>query len=121
MGVLLAVVCFMAAAGGVLCFTMFLVQRQDPNDWLSGHKGWGIGFVACALLYAIFKISRYRHAMKTSCPLCHGNFFMEKNCHMNRDAHRIGFFSYSTTVILDLLFTGTYVCMYCGTPFRLRK
>ncbi len=120
-GVLLATVCFLSALSVITSLACFLIYRKDPNDWLSGHQGWGLAFVASVLVYAFFKIWRYRHALNTSCPLCHGTFFMEKDCHMNRDARRIGFFSYSTTVILDLLFTGTYVCMYCGTPFRLKK
>jgi hypothetical protein len=39
----------------------------------------------------------------------------------NRDATKWPGLGYRTSAVLSIFFTGRYNCMYCGTPFRLKK
>lgn len=56
-----------------------------------------------------------------NCTLCHGPMLQEKSCHKHPDALRILPFSYRSSATISLLSTGTFRCMYCGTPYRLKK
>ncbi|MCB1210533.1 MAG: hypothetical protein KDK97_14480 [Verrucomicrobiales bacterium] len=45
----------------------------------------------------------------------------EKRCHKHSEAQRLPLMGYRGTVVLAVLFTLGFRCMYCGTPYRLRK
>jgi xanthosine utilization system XapX-like protein len=71
--------------------------------------------------YVVFRIWRYAHAVNTKCPLCHGTPLHEKDCRKHRLATKVPGLNYAGSTVASLIFRGRYNCMYCGTPFRLRK
>jgi hypothetical protein len=114
--VFLSVLGWMLAAAALVCLVQVFtaaggdLQRQRA-----------LAFFACLGAYLVVRLVTFFHAMRLKCPLCHGPVLHEKRCHMHRDARRIGFLSYRVSAILDILAGGVFNCMYCGTPFRLRK
>ena len=112
-GVFLAVLTNIAFWWGVIAFGMMLIPPKNPD--------YGIQVVIALIAYTLLRIFRYAHASGLNCPLCHGPVLIEKDCHKHRHASRYLLFSYRASLIFDILTRGTYNCMYCGTPFRLRK
>ncbi|CAN5445513.1 hypothetical protein BH23VER1_BH23VER1_34730 [soil metagenome] len=108
----------LTVTGGVLLLAsaivlgIMIVQRDT---------GYGLLFLKCLAGYILVRITTYIYAVKVRCPLCHGPVFHQKRCTMHRDAHKIGPLSYRLSAIVDALSVGIFTCMYCGTPFRLRK
>lgn len=101
---------------GFIAFALGVVEmlRTQNRDW-----GWvaltGLG------IFVLTRLVVFVLAGTLSCPLCHGTVMHEKRCHKHRDALRIGPLSYRASAVLSLLFTGTFRCIYCGTPWRLRR
>jgi hypothetical protein len=71
--------------------------------------------------FVIFQIASYSNGLHLHCPLCHGTPLHEKRCHKHRFANKFLFFNHKTSTILSILTRGRFNCMYCGTPFRLKK
>jgi hypothetical protein len=55
------------------------------------------------------------------CSLCNGTPLHDKSCRMHKKAVKIPLIGYSGATVLSTLCTGKFRCIYCGTPFRLRK
>jgi hypothetical protein len=55
------------------------------------------------------------------CPLCHGPVLHSRHCRKHRLANHLPPFTYRATLVLRVLFSLSFRCMYCGTPFRLFK
>lgn len=89
--------------------------------WQSGEQvhGWfalgGLG------LFALGRAAAFVLGRHLNCSLCHGPVLHEKNCHKHVDAFRILPLSYRNSTVVSLLGTGKFRCMYCGTPYRLRR
>ena len=85
----------------------------------AAHYGWlalsGLG------LFVGMRVVGFLFAQRLHCTLCHGTVLQEKRCHKHAEAQRIPPLSYRSSAVLSVLFTGTFRCMYCGTPYRLRK
>ncbi len=114
----LVVLLVLTVIGAVLLLSSLIVLgimivRRDT--------AYGILFLKCFGGYVGIRITTYIFALKVRCPLCHGPVFHEKRCTKHRDARKIGPLSYRLSTILDTLADGIFTCMYCGTPFRLRK
>lgn len=84
-------------------------------------KSYGQYFVLLAALFALLLIIRWMHSRSVSCPLCHGKILHGSKCHKHRDARRRGVLSYTSSLIVDVLFSGRFTCMFCGTPYRLKR
>lgn len=87
----------------------------------SGEAQWGI-YALCGL--GVFAISRavvFALSRSLTCPLCHGTVMHEKRCRKHAEAFRLRPFSYRASVVLSLLCSLTFRCMYCGTGFRLKR
>jgi len=100
------------AAVGVLI--QMLIHDQDKQDFAPAFF-WLFG------LYLFFRVWGFIQALRVKCPLCHGQPLHQKNCRMHRDARKILCFNYRISAVLDIIGDGEFTCMYCGTPFRLRK
>lgn len=75
------------------------------------------GLALCGIgRFLVFVLSR-----SLSCTLCYGPVMQEKGCRKHRDAQRLPLLSYRASTALAVATTGHFRCMYCGTPFRLRK
>lgn len=106
---LLAFVCFM----GFVWFTGTLLISGDRSS----------GIVALSL-FAGFGLSRllaFLNNRQLSCTLCHGTILHEKRCRKHADATRIPGLSYRAATATSVVCTGSFRCMYCGTPYRLKK
>ena len=103
----------LAAFSGFVVFAVLLLIRREPVH----------GFAALALL-AVFGVARglaLLHNRHLTCTLCHGTVLSEKRCRKHDRAFRIPGLSYSASAALSVLCTGRFRCMYCGTPYRVRK
>ena len=60
-------------------------------------------------------------SLTKKCPLCHGPPLHSRFCRKHRLADRWPPFTQRATVVLRILTSLTFRCMYCGTPFRLFK
>jgi len=85
------------------------------------RKMWGVAFIGALGAFVLFRIIRGIMEVKITCPLCHGTVLKTQRCRKHRDAHRIFFLSFRKTMIVDLVTRLRFNCMYCGTPFRLRR
>ena len=112
-GVFLAVLTNVVFWWGVVALGMMLIPPKNPD--------YGIQVVIAISAYAVLRALRYFHALSLSCPLCHGPVLAEKKCHKHRYASRYLLFSYRASLVIDVLTRLQFNCMYCGTPFRLRK
>lgn len=86
------------------------------RDFLMGSTA-----VALAMLYALLRGIAYLLSYKLTCSLCHGKLLHSGPAHKHREAKRIPLLGWVWPVMLGTLFLGRFFCMYCGTPFRLRK
>ncbi len=98
-----------------LGYRMFF--EEDPDV----QRIWAGATLGCLLLGAGARLLIYLIGTKIRCPLCQGAVFQTARCRMNPNARKYLFFSYSTTMVLDMFIFRRFVCKYCGTPFRLRK
>jgi hypothetical protein len=105
----LAFVCFLAFAWSA---AGLLLTGDRSRGWLS------LAFLAGFGLARLLAFLNNRHL---ACTLCHGTLLHEKRCRKHPDATRIPGLSYRAATVLKTLCTGTFSCMYCGTPFRLKK
>ncbi|MGI8605179.1 MAG: hypothetical protein ACR2OZ_19580 [Verrucomicrobiales bacterium] len=120
-GVLFDVLCKAAALAATISIIQMFIHRRDRADWLSGDLAWGLGFLGAMAVYSLFGLLRHYHGRRTHCPLCHGTPFHEQPSQKSRDATKFPLLSYRTSTVVSLLFSGQYRCMYCGTPFRLKR
>jgi hypothetical protein len=84
-------------------------------------KDYGLLFVFIAIALGILIAIRWIQSRAVSCPLCHGKILHGSKCHKHRDARRRGLFTYTSSLLMDVLLSGRFTCMYCGTPFRMRR
>lgn len=83
------------------------------------HYGWlALGGLAC---FVLMRVLAFFLGQRLHCTLCHGTVLQEKRCRKHTDAQRIAPLSYRSSAVVSVLSTGTFRCMYCGTPYRLRK
>ena len=119
-GVLLEVACKGLSLWAVVALVM-IVRKADPEDIFQTDRFWAIQLLAAILLYVVFALFRYNHGRHTTCPLCHGTPFHASRAHKHRDATKWPLLGHRASTAFSLLLTGQYNCMYCGTPFRLRR
>lgn len=111
-GVFYNVVCWFSIA--TLLFVGYKFNTTNDRTWMV--------YALIALVTFIFaQIARYSNGQSTHCPLCHGTPLFEKRCHKHRFANKFLFFGHRTSTVLRILTRGTFNCMYCGTPFRIKK
>ena len=82
------------------------------------HGFWAIG------LFAFFLVARLMATVishQLHCPLCHGTVMHERSCRKHAEAVKLPGLTYRATMVVQALFTFHFSCMYCGTPYRLKK
>ena len=120
-GVVLDLVCKMFALTGLVSVGLALTRAQSLTDWSGADRTWGVVFLAALTGYILCSVWRYYHGKRTICSLCRGPVFHVQRSSKNRDATKWPGLGYRTSAVLSIFFTGRYNCMYCGTPFRLKK
>jgi len=112
LGAFLLFVAFVAFLGFVW-FSGELLLKGDRSD----------GFVALGLLglFGVCRLLAFLNNEKLHCNLCHGTVLHEKRCRKHVDAIRIPGLSHRAAAVASVLCTGGFRCMYCGTPYRLKK
>lgn len=71
--------------------------------------------------WAVLRLIRFILARKLSCPLCHGHILQKKKCRMHQESRKLGPLSHRQTMMLDVATRAKFTCMFCGTPYRLRR
>lgn len=83
---------------------------------------WNRICIIAAVLFVISLVTAIGISLTTRCPLCHGTpLHARHRCHPHRLANHWIPFTRRATVVLRILTTLSFRCMYCGTPFRLFK
>ena len=112
-GALSVVILWLSMAGLILSLVM---------KTLGHHQPWTVlcivfGGVSMAALAASLGFS-----LNVKCPLCHGTPLHSRHgCRKHRLSERWPLLTRRATVVLRILTTLSFRCMYCGTPFRLFK
>jgi len=88
---------------------------------LTDEKLWGWLALAGLGLFTVSRVTVFIMAKVLTCPLCHGTVMHEKRCHKHANAFRLWPFTFRASAVIALLTTGSFRCMYCGTPWRLRR
>lgn len=110
-GLFLWLVHWVVTLGAIATFAlMFLVSRS-----------YGKLFLGLVGAYVVMLAIRWIHSRAVSCPLCHGRILHGSKCHKHRDARRRKLLGYTGSLFLDVILMGRFTCMYCGTPFRLKR
>jgi hypothetical protein len=120
-GVGLDLACKAMAVTGMVALGLAIRSAPSLTDWSRGDATWGWMTLAALALYFLFSAWRFYHGKRTICSLCRGPVFHVQRSSKNRNATKWPGLGFRTSVVLSLFFTGRYNCMYCGTPFRLRK
>lgn len=89
--------------------------------WQTHERTWMVYALLAFIGHVVFRVARYSNGTSTHCPLCHGTPLHENRSRKHRFANKVLFFGPRTSSVLKILFTGTWNCMYCGTPFRLKR
>ena len=110
-GVFLWIVHALLAIGGIVALVLTF----------SVDKSYGRLFVYVAIAFVVLWGIRYAQSRAVSCPLCHGKILHGSKCHKHRDARRRGLLTYTASLLVDVVLSGRFTCMYCGTPFRMRR
>ncbi len=89
--------------------------------WQTDDKTYGWWALGGLVLFAVARCVAFCLARHLNCTLCHGTVMQEKNCRKHARAVRLPLLSHRNTAVLSVVATGSFCCMYCGTPFRLKK
>lgn len=111
-GALSIMVLWLSTLTAVVSLVMKTLGHEKPWSLLS--------IISLATLFISLFISLSLSLTK-KCPLCHGPPLHTRFCRKHRLADRWPPFTRRATVVLRILTTLTFRCMYCGTPFRLFK
>jgi hypothetical protein len=100
----------------LVAFVVFGVRM-----YLEGNKTMGIYALASVGLMLVTRVWAAIYSRRLCCPLCMGTVLHEKTCRKHHYAKRLPLLGYRAATVLGVLFTAGFTCMYCGTPFRLKK
>lgn len=114
---LIVAVLFNAGMWGCLGWMIYAGVRA----WLDGRDAWATTIVVALSGFVVCLVASLLAGATVKCPLCHGTPLLGRGCRMHRLAHRIPGLGYRATAVLRILFLRVFRCMYCGTPYRLRK
>lgn len=101
---------------GLGTFAAYAFSLWRTGDSLAGWLALG-GLV----IFTLGRVSSFILGRHLNCTLCHGPVLHEKRCHKHAEAFKIAPLSYRTSAVASILSTGSFRCMYCGTPYRLKK
>lgn len=89
---------------------------------VTGHgQPWAVLSIISLSTLVVSLIVSLAISLAKKCPLCHGPPLHSRFCRKHRLADCWPPFTHRATVVLRILTTLTFRCMYCGTPFRLFK
>lgn len=111
-GVFYNLMCWAGIAG--LIYSGYKYNQTEEKQWMQYA-------LVSLVVFLIFQVARYSNGMATHCPLCHGTPLYEKTCRKHRLANKFGFLNHRASTVLSIVTRGRFNCMYCGTPFRLKK
>jgi hypothetical protein len=84
-------------------------------------RTYGIYFLGAVLLWGICLAIRSILGRSCKCPLCHGQWLVERRCRMNDKARKYPLMKYRTSLLIDVMLRWRFRCQYCGTPYRLKR
>lgn len=89
--------------------------------WQTDVKDYGWWALGGLLGFTLTRCAAFLLSRHLNCTLCHGPVMQEKACRKHDRAVRVLPLSYRNTAVLSVVTTGSFCCMYCGTPYRLKK
>lgn len=107
---------YVVAFAAFVAFAVFALRM-----YLEQNKLMGVFALASVGVLVIARVWAAINSRRLTCHLCMGPVLQVKTCHKHHDAKRLPLFGYRAATVLSTLFAGGFTCMYCGTPFRLKK
>jgi len=107
---------YVLAFAAFVAFIVFGVRM-----YLEQNKTMGIYALAAVGVLVFARVLAAINSRHLTCHLCMGTVLHEKTRHKHQNAKRLPLFGHRAMAVLNVLFTAGFTCMYCGTPFRLRK
>ena len=89
--------------------------------FLGDDRQMGIYALAAFGVMVAARLAASLNSHRLHCQLCHGTVLHEKTCRKHVSVGRVPLLGYRSLVVLGILFTGTFNCMYCGSLFKLKK
>lgn len=89
--------------------------------YFEANKQMGIYSLIAIGVMVVTRIWAALNSRNLTCHLCMGTVLHEKSCHKHAGAKKLPLLSYRTTAVLSTLFGLGFTCMYCGSPYRLKK
>lgn len=120
-GILIDLLCKALAGLGLTAIGVSLYRAKSLTDWSHHDPAWALAFLGSLIGYLVMSTWRMYHGKRTLCSLCRGPVFHVQSSAKNCGATKWPGLGYRTSAVLSMLFTGQYRCMYCGTPFRIKK
>lgn len=111
-GALSFLLLWISTLGALLSIVMIFSGYREP---------WTAVGVLSLILLAISLMVALSISLTKRCPLCHGTPLHSRNCRKHRLSQKWPLLTKRASVVLSILTTLNFRCMYCGTPFRLFK
>lgn len=102
-----------------LFFVAFLVL--GALMFARGDRAMGVWSLVCLGAFGLARLLAFVWSRGLACPLCHGTVLAEKGCRKHENAVKLPLLPHKSAVVLGVLFTLGFRCMYCGTAYRLWK
>jgi hypothetical protein len=89
---------------------------------LGHHDPWTVVCLGATGAFIVSLVLSLLISLTVKCPLCHGTPLHSRfGCRKHRLADHWPPLTYRTAVVLRILVSLSFRCIYCGTPFRLFK
>jgi hypothetical protein len=102
-----------------LCFLAF--GYLGMVMFVNGNRDLGYSAIAVLGLGVFLRLWAMWHCSRLVCNLCHGTVLREKRCLKHKEASKWPLLSHAATAAISIILTWRFSCMYCGTPYRLKK
>jgi small-conductance mechanosensitive channel len=89
--------------------------------FLTGDRLMGYYALVSIVSWLVLKLGALWLTHQLRCNLCHGTILREKRCKKHHDGTKLPLLGYALSAAVAIVTTLHFSCMFCGTPYRLRK
>ena len=106
---------------GALSLSCMMMGLLGSAAMVAVDRNFGWFAIGGIVGYSLLRLFGAAHGRGCHCQLCHGPVLVKKECNKHRDARRYPLMSYRQSLLIDAAVKGQFNCMYCGTPYRMRR
>ena len=100
----------------LVAFAYFAVGLFIQGDRLMGYYA-----LVSIVSWLVLRLGALWLTHQLRCNLCHGTVLREKRCKKHEEGTKLPLLGYASSAALAIVTTCHFSCMFCGTPYRLRK